>query len=270
MITRLILGAVGLAVVLFVVLSALNAPRSSSAPGTTTKEDAEQRDAPAPSSEKRATQQDEPDESQPAVDKNDSAAAGDSVHFDVPFTAQAPSAQWGEDIYQYACEEASVLMAMRWVAGESLSQNEANAHIAALAQFQEENYGTFYDRSAEDTTQLIRDYYDYEGVAFKTGITSDDIKTALKRGRIVIIPVAGHVLANPHYTPPGPLIHMIVVIGYDAEANEFIAHDPGTRYGENFRYAEHVINEAIREYETGRNEPVEEVRKVMIEVRKTE
>lgn len=186
----------------------------------------------------------------------------------VPFTAQAPTGNWKDMAFQNACEEASILMAMRWAQGklDPIAPNEALREIQALIDWQKEKYGHWHDRSTADTAQLIKDYFGYNGVEVKKNITVADIKGELKGGNIVIVPANGQKLANPFYTPPGPLKHMLVIKGYDQQANQFITNDPGTRRGEGWRYNEQVLITAIRDYPTGYQEPIAEGKKVMIVV----
>lgn len=190
-----------------------------------------------------------------------------SILLDVPFTSQAPYENWHKDIYQYGCEEASILMAMHWVLGDSsISAEEAEKEIALMAQFEQESTGSFYDTSAVDTAQLIRDYFDYHNVEVRSEIDIDDIKRELIRGNLVIVPVNGQIIQNPFYTSP-PLAHMIVIIGYDSATKEFIVNDPGTKRGSHFRHPEAVIDAGLQDYPTGHDEPILEVQKVMIVVK---
>ena len=190
-----------------------------------------------------------------------------SILLEVPFSSQAPSAQWNDVVFQNACEETAILMAMRWAEDATLSKEDAEREIAAIAEFQKETYGHFHDRSAADTAQLMKEYFDYQNVEYVTDIDTSDIKRELLDGNVVIVPVNGQVLNNPFYTPPGPLEHMIVVVGYDEETHEFITHDPGTKRGANFRYEEDVLNQALRDYGTGYHETIKGVSKVMIVVK---
>lgn len=190
-----------------------------------------------------------------------------NILLEVPFASQAPFANWQDDIFQNACEEASILMAIRWVEGKSLTKEEAEKEIRAISEFELKTYGHYHDRSAADTAQLIKDYFNYENIEVVDNIDIDDIKRELGYGNLVITPVNGQKMNNPFYTPPGPLEHMLVIIGYDSKSKEFITNDPGTRHGEKFRYPEAVLEAALRDYLTGRHEPFEEIKKVMIVVR---
>ena len=198
---------------------------------------------------------------------NSSLIIEQNVFLNVPFTSQAPFANWDDVVFQNACEEASILMAMSWVEGTSLTKENAQKEISAIANFQQVRYGHFHDRSAADTAELIRDYFGYQNIEFRPDINTDDIKAELIRGNIVIVPVNGQKLNNPFFVFPGPLEHMLVIIGYDPETKEFITHDPGTSRGERFRYPEDVLGLALRDYPTGFHEPIIEINKVMIVVR---
>lgn len=184
----------------------------------------------------------------------------------VPFTAQAPTGNWDDPLYQNACEEASILMAMRWAQGEQLTTQEALVEIKALSDYALKNYGHFHDLSAADTTRLLQEYYDYQSVRLVPDISAGDIKQELGSGNLVIAPVNGQLLNNPFFTPPGPLEHMLVVRGYDPVTDEFITNDPGTKRGGGFRYAASVLEQAIRDYPTGFHLPIDQVSKVMIVV----
>lgn len=189
-----------------------------------------------------------------------------SVLHNVPFTSQAPRAEWENDVFQYGCEEASILMAMHWVEEKPLSVQEARVGILAMAEFQEKRTGSFYDTSAADTAQLMRDYFDYQEIEVQYNINTDDIKTELIKGNLIIVPVNGHIVNNPFFTSPPPA-HMFVVVGYDSETKEFIVNDPGTKHGQSFRYAESVLNAGLQDYPTGHGEPIIQVNKVMIVVK---
>lgn len=194
----------------------------------------------------------------------------ESVYHTVPFTSQAPLGNWNDMRQENGCEEASALMVMRWIEGKELSAAEAEKEIIAISDFELSLYGDFHDTSVKDTVERIfKGYFGYENTAITYGINTQDIKRELLKGNIVVVPVDGQVLKNPHYTPPGPREHMIVIVGYDNKSKEFIAHDPGTRFGNNFRYSYSLLDNALRDYETGYHVPLFEKRSAMIVVSKT-
>lgn len=191
------------------------------------------------------------------------------VLLDVPFTAQAPFGDWKDPRQQDGCEEASALMAMAWVRGEKLTRQKALSGIIAISDYELKTYGNFHDTDAEDTAERIfKGYLGYDKIEVRYGIGTQDIKTELLRGSLVIVPVNGRKLGNPYYTPPGPLEHNLVIRGYDAAKKEFITNDSGTRHGENYRYSESVLEKSLQDYPTGHHEPITENKTAMIVVKK--
>lgn len=183
----------------------------------------------------------------------------------VPFTPQAPFADWSDPRQQDGCEEASVVMAEYWFQGKELSRQEALTQILALSDWEKEHYGNSRDTSAEDTLKrLLQEYYRYPGGRVEYDITVDALKYELAAGNILIIPFNGQVLANPNFKSPGPERHMLVVIGYDDEKGEFITNDPGTRLGQGFVYSYENFAASFRDYKTGNHVPIEEERSAMI------
>lgn len=203
---------------------------------------------------------------------NPTSSVSDKVILlDVPFATQAPFSEWSNPIFQNACEEASILMAARWAKGETapISGETVRQEIIDITNFEDKNYGPeVYSLSAEDTAKLMKDYYHYNKVSVKNNITADDIIRELENGNIVIVPVNGQKLNNPHYTAPGPEEHMVVIKGFDFTTNEFITNDPGTKWGENYRYNKILLENAIRDYLTGNKLTITDVKKVMIVVSK--
>jgi len=194
---------------------------------------------------------------------------GESVLLDVPFTSQAPLGHWSDSRQENGCEEASALMAMAFVRSAKLFPISAEKEIIAIADYETEIYGDFHDTSAEDTVKRIfKGYYKYNNAEARSGISIEDIKKELFDGNLVIVPVNGQKIKNPFYTPPGPLEHMLVVIGYDGATKEFITNDPGTRRGEKYRYSEDVLGAALMDYPTGIHQIITEVKTAMIVVKR--
>jgi len=192
-----------------------------------------------------------------------------TVNYSVPFTSQAPSGQWSDSRFQDGCEEASSLMAMKWVRGETFTPGEAERELIQMAAFQDENYYTHVDTSAQDTIdRIFVGYLMYNQVELKTVNSWQDIAEELVGGNLVITPANGQLLNNPNFTPPGPERHMVLVIGYDSQTQEFVTNDPGTRKGANFRYPVLCFYNAIRDYKSGEHLPIMGNSKVMIVVSK--
>jgi len=187
----------------------------------------------------------------------------------VPFTAQAPLGEWSDLRQQNACEEAAAIMAMHWVEGQSLTPQEAKAEIIAISDWEQEKYGFYQDTSVSDTVdRIFKEYFAYQKVEAINDITLSDIIDELEQGNLVITPMNGQKLGNPFFTLPGPLEHMLVIIGYDYQTEEFIVNESGTRHGRDYRYDQDVLFNAIRDYPTGYREPIIGIPKNMIVVQK--
>lgn len=185
----------------------------------------------------------------------------------MPFTPQAPFANWQDLRQEDGCEEASALMVMRWVESRALTPQEAEQEIIAISEYEREYYGDFRETSIKDTAErILVGYFDYHNFEVKHDISFKDIKAELFKNRAVIVAVNGQKLANSFYTPPGPRDHMLVIRGYDNTTQEFIVNDPGTRRGEGFRYREDILNAALQNYPTGNHGPITEVVGAMISV----
>lgn len=205
---------------------------------------------------------------EPLEDELAAGAQIKNVLLDAPFIVQAPFAEWSDPRQQDGCEEAAVLMAVRWARGEELTKAQAKKEILTASAYQSEQYGEYRDTSAEDTAErILYGYFGYKNYEVKKDITAIDIIKELMLGNVIIAPMDGQVLGNPFYTRPGPERHMLLINGYDADTEEFITNDNGTRKGEGYRYARDVLFDAIRDYPSGYHVPIEVSVKVMIVVR---
>lgn len=173
-----------------------------------------------------------------------------------PFIVQAPFGNWDDWDFQNACEEASMIMAMGYVKDEkNLSPEEAQKRILALIDFENKTLGYSTDTNAEDMERIFREYFRHDNAQAQENITINDIKVELQKNRVVIVPVFGQALDNPYFTQPGPVAHMLLIIGYDPKKREFITNEPGTRKGSGYRYGESVLFAAIWEYPSGPDSP---------------
>ncbi|MFH0952511.1 MAG: C39 family peptidase [Patescibacteria group bacterium] len=167
----------------------------------------------------------------------------------VPFTTQAPQANWNLP-YQEACEEASAAIVHYYWADKSFDTPEiADAEILALVDFQTTTYGSYLDTTAEETARFIRDYYGYKTVDVIYDPTIEQIKREVFSGYPVIVPAYGKVLDNPNFRSGGPLYHMLVIKGYTTE--RWITNDPGTRKGADFTYTYDNLMNAMGDWNDG-------------------
>ena len=178
----------------------------------------------------------------------------------VPFTAQAPNGDWSMP-YREACEEASLAMVNAYWTGTSFNTTSADAEILKILEWEEEN-GYGIDVGAEQIATMARSIYGLEAtVYFDEEVTLDRLKSLLTAGYPVIVPTSGTTLANPNYTEGGPPYHMIVLVGYTEEG--FLAHDPGTQYGESYLYSFDTMEDAIHDW-NGSKSTVDSGRKAMV------
>lgn len=173
----------------------------------------------------------------------------------VPFTVQAPFADWN-DPYQEACEEAALLMVHSFLSGSGLSKQQANEQLLAIIAWETAN-GYPEDITLEQLAAIAEDYYGHSSTIIDDP-TVEDIKLQIAQGNPVIVPTAGRLLSNPYFSGEGPWYHMLVITGYDGR--RFITNDPGTRRGEGYKYPYDVLLRAIHDW-TGVKEEIERGKK---------
>jgi len=186
------------------------------------------------------------------------------ITLDMDFISQAPYGDWGMP-YQEACEEASLVMVEYYLRNANLSLVIADEEILGLVEF-EKNQNYAVDTTVEETGKIAKKYYNRNYyVYYGQQVTIENIKKLISQGYPVIVPLYGNVLGNPHYNYPPPSYHMFVIIGYNEE--NFITHDPGTRYGAGYEYAYETIDKAIHNW-AGSKETVSEGERAMLVVGK--
>lgn len=182
------------------------------------------------------------------------------INLDIPFTSQAPHRNWDLP-YKEFCEEASVLMAISYVKGQTIPNADfANEKMLEIKSFEEKRFGYYEDTGIAETAIIIKEFYKYPKIKIIVNPSIADIKLALSQGKAVIVPAAGRQLNNPYYTQPGPLYHMLVIKGYTRDG-KFITNDPGTRRGADFIYDPDVLWNAIHDWNGG---DVDKGKKVML------
>ncbi len=195
-------------------------------------------------------------EEQDVEETHESSALGEveevveSVNLAVPFTSQAPHANWDMP-YQEACEEASVIMVdafYRGVREGEMDKDEVDAVLLEMVAFEETQLGFTPDMTAEETVAFITAGFGYEAEVLENP-TGEALKDHMRAGRPVIVPAAGQQLGNPYFTPPGPVYHMLVLRGFTK--TQFITNDPGTRRGEAYLYDIDTIMTAMHDWNGG-------------------
>lgn len=173
-----------------------------------------------------------------------------SFNLAVPFTPQAPHANWDLP-YQEACEEASVLMSAAFLGADVdlSSANAADAEILDIVDWQQELLDKYLDTTAEETAFFANERYPELLFEVVQDPTVEQIKAAVAQGSPVIVPAAGTQLGNPFFSGEGPVYHMLVVRGYTETS--FITNDPGTRRGEGYAYRTSVLMDAMGDWNDG-------------------
>jgi uncharacterized protein YvpB len=154
------------------------------------------------------------------------------INLPVTFVSQAPFANW-DYLHNEACEEASMIMAVKYFKGEALDKQIMEDEIQKISKWEGEN-GYAVDLTANEVVKILANYF-YLPATLSREVTADKIKQELSQGNLIIVPLAGRDLGNPYYRQPGPIFHMLLIRGYDA--TNFITNDPGTKHGEGYKYS---------------------------------
>lgn len=179
--------------------------------------------------------------------KKPEAILPQEINLAVPFTSQAPEANWDQP-WQDACEEAVVLMLDAYYKEYDLTKNIAIKEILKQVAWQDDlNWKSSIN--AEKVLQLLQ--YQIPNLQFKIIENPEilDIKKSIASGNPVFVVAAGKLLDNKHFTDGGPDYHALIIKGYTK--THFITNDPGTKWGENFQYRYDVLMNAIHDYNDG-------------------
>jgi hypothetical protein len=179
---------------------------------------------------------------------NEAIVIPESINLAIPFTSQAPHANWDLP-YQEACEEASMLMAARFLQGRTIDgANDADQAILQLVDHATNVMHYPIDSTAQETANILEDFYDLD-TELIYNFTWEDVKKALAQGYPVILPAAGRQLGNPNFTSPGPIYHMLIIKGYTSSV--VITNDPGTRKGADYQYSYDTLLHAAHDWNSG-------------------
>ncbi len=171
------------------------------------------------------------------------------VNWDVPFTPQAPTGNW-DPPFDEACEEASVLMVLRYFQGTPISSPaDADSAIRALAAANAQ-LGFPIDDTAAQVVELIASQDPSLDVELLKNPTVDQLKKALSEEKLIIVPAQGQELGNPYFRQPGPPYHMLVLRGY-TKNGYVITNDPGTKRGEEYVYTWEKLLSAVHDWNGG-------------------
>lgn len=194
--------------------------------------------------------------------EENSTALPTSVNNPIPFTPQAPLANW-DALHEEACEEASLAMAHYFLEDRKVVlSKEAEEDIQKLTKFINKD-----DVGVEELKAVAENYYKHTGWKIINNPKIEDLEKELASGNIIIVPLAGREIGNPYYKQPGPLYHMLVVSGYDNKRGVFITQDPGTKRGRSYEYSFQTLLNAIHDWTGDKNKIKEGVSKILIVIK---
>ncbi len=187
-----------------------------------------------PTNEQNTNQNDQANTALKPENQAPSEVAKTSINLAVPFTSQAPTANWNEP-FQDACEEAAILMADYYLRGLNMpSPQQVEDTLVAMIDWEGVHMNGDIDMSISELAYFAKNYLGYQNYDIVEDLTADKIRSYLDEGLPVIVPANGKRLANPNFRNGGPIYHMLVVKGYVED--KFITNDPGTRKGADFIY----------------------------------
>ncbi|MBI4134653.1 MAG: hypothetical protein HY471_00895 [Candidatus Sungbacteria bacterium] len=187
---------------------------------------------------------------------------GDVLLLDVPFVVQAPLGSWDWP-WQDFCEEASVVMAYAYTMNTPVGNLQGALMMLESAIFELKTFGYEKDTNVFETERVLREHFRYEKTRIIENPSVSVMKAEVKKGNVLLVPVAGRMLGNPYFVQPGPRYHMVLVRGFTA--SHFIVNEPGTKNGAGYRYPITVLMNAMHDLVPGN---ITEGRKAILVVEK--
>ena len=184
-----------------------------------------------------------PQNGQPTVPTVSSYTFPKTYLLKIPFSSQAPTANW-DQLHNEACEETSAIMAAQYLNGNTsatLPADLVESELAKITDWEKQTFGYYLDINSEETAQLLMEFYGLKAQVLHN-LTLDEIKTELSQNRVILWPANGQKLGNPNFRQPGPPYHMLVIKGWDSKG--IITNDPGTRKGQNYFYTYETLYNA--------------------------
>jgi len=170
-------------------------------------------------------------------------------NLNVPFTSQAPQANW-EEPWQNACEETSIIMADNFYKDRGITPKQAREQILTIFSVKEKNFGESKDESMERIAEIINAANLNWTATVSVNPLLNDIKKEIAQNHPVIVPIDAKLLKEAPYDDSFDY-HVFIISGYDEEKQEFIVQDPGTKNGKNDRYGYENLYNAINDYLPG-------------------
>ncbi|MDO8468403.1 MAG: hypothetical protein Q7S29_01450, partial [Candidatus Peribacter sp.] len=124
-----------------------------------------------------------------------------TVRLSVPFSPQAPSANW-DALHEETCEEMSLLLVHHYLAGTDINPEQAESELLALTSWETEHRFS-QDVTVQELGKIAEEYFGYRFRMIEDP-TVDGLKRLLADGHPVIVPAAGRDLGNPYFSGEGP------------------------------------------------------------------
>jgi len=173
------------------------------------------------------------------------------VELAVPFIHETPDGVWVGS-WKNACEEASVAMVEKFYEGvEEVDAETAKAVMRGLFAVEVSLWGSDRDADALWLERLISEGAGFEGRIVRAPDV-DSIKAELVAGRPVISLHYGKILDNKNvpFLASVSYYHVLVVIGFDEDAQEFIVHDDGDeKTGAGHRYGYDLFMSSLGDFD---------------------
>jgi hypothetical protein len=183
----------------------------------------------------------------------------DELNLSMTFYPQAPFADWDYP-WQEACEEASILLVANTYFDHNWTREQFRDQILDLVDWETREFGDYKHTNVLQNVQILRDKFGLKTEVMNNP-TFGDVQQTLAKGHLIIGFFAGRQLNNPNYKNGGPVYHAFVIKGYKT-GEKIIAHDVGTKRGEDFVYPWATLKNAMHDYA----EPIDEGAQRMIEV----
>lgn len=165
----------------------------------------------------------------------------------LPFYSQAPFSNWDYP-WQEACEEASSALVANLYLNHQWTREEFNEELLRLVDWEMGKFGAYEHTSVTQTAEMIEENYGLNTVIHDNP-SYQDLQKSIAAGHLIVAPFAGKLLGNPNFTNGGPIYHMLVIKGYNANKNQVVTHDVGTRKGEDYVYSWDVIQNALHDWD---------------------
>jgi hypothetical protein len=131
-----------------------------------------------------------------------------------------------------------------------ITKKEAKNLMTPLFAWEDKQFGSNKDSNSERTLRIINEYSSFTATA-KMHPSLNDIKQELNLNHPVISLHYGFDLNNPllHFRATGSSYHMMVIVGYDDEKQEFLVNDSGHQGGLDSRYSYDTILNTLHDFD---------------------